>query len=185
MSATAQELEFRYEIDDADRMIAVSSAWLEFAQENGAPQLHEAAVLNRSLWDHIADEQTRRLYDDLFQAVRQRNLSLTLPFRCDSPHICRYMELHLDPAGNAGIALCGILLRREPGYGFSFHGNDRLRTEPPLKICSLCQRICLSPSDWVPTETAAVRLNLFDCPTVPRIDHTICRNCRRIADNVS
>ncbi|MGI9430074.1 MAG: hypothetical protein ACR2NM_15550, partial [Bythopirellula sp.] len=61
---------FQYRVDQNDNIVWVNSWWLAFARENDAIELVNPSLLGQSLWESIADEQTRALYRDIHQRVR-------------------------------------------------------------------------------------------------------------------
>lgn len=53
---------FCYRVDTGDDLVWVDAAWLAFARENGAADLTEISVKERSQWEFIADATTQCLY---------------------------------------------------------------------------------------------------------------------------
>ena len=48
-----------YRIDIDDRLAELNDGWLAFAQANGGDALHPSKILGRSLWEFIADAESR------------------------------------------------------------------------------------------------------------------------------
>lgn len=68
--ATSHGPEVLYTIDDADRIVYVNEGWNRFTDENEVSHLAPDQVLNRPLWNFIADAETRHLNQVLAARVR-------------------------------------------------------------------------------------------------------------------
>lgn len=103
-----------YIMDPADHIVSVDAAWIEFAEDNGAPALAER-VVGQPLWKFIANPAVRELYRTLLRRVRATDRGVDLPFRCDSPSVQRFMSLSVQPDGNGprGTLACRSSLLRE------------------------------------------------------------------------
>jgi hypothetical protein len=168
-----------YSLDAADRLVAVSEAWLEFARENGAPQLDPQAVMHRSIWAFVAGQETRHLYRVLFERVRKRGTSLSVPFRCDSPERIRFMELRMHPAAGEGIDCSGVLLHEHARPHLPLLDPILARADYSFPMCSLCKKIFVF-GDWMEVEDAVARLGMFDSARPPALDYGCCDACRRL-----
>lgn len=168
---------YRYVVDDHNRIVEVDEAWLRFARENDAPHLDREAVVGKSLWDFIADLETRIIYDAILDRVRHAPLCVRLPFRCDSPAVRRFMELEIIPLNPGHVAFNSRLLRREKRPPLHLLQPDRRRADRMLIMCGWCKKIELSAVEWVEAEEGVARLGLFDQPLLPRISHGICPSC--------
>lgn len=169
---------YRYAVDDANRIVEVDEAWLRFARQNDAPGLDRDAVLGASLWTFISDQEMCLLYEAILERVRRGQLRVTIPFRCDSPAVRRFMELEMVPAVEGVIHLNSRLLRREEREPVPLLDRDVARSDKMLYMCSWCKRIEFSELEWVEVEAAVARLDLFGERPVPRISHGICPSCR-------
>lgn len=171
------ERAFAYSIDARDTIVTLSDAWLEFARENRAPELTREEVIGKPLWDFVAGEETRRLYEDVFVRVRGRDETIELPFRCDSPDRFRFMRLLLRPWSGDGIECVGVLIREQQRPVFSILDRAFPRTSASLLMCSLCKRIYAFGSRWLELEDAIHELDLFGKSELPRIDYVVCEGC--------
>ncbi len=170
--------QYTYRLDAADRISYVSPEWLRFAIENEAPELDEAAVLGRELWDFVDGEATRRLYALLFADLRARRIERRIPFRCDSPTRIRQMSLTLRSLADGGIELEGRLLASEAREAEPLFARGARRAEGTLRICSVCRRLDAG-DDWVEVAEAIVRRRLFSSALPPRLGETVCPDCAR------
>lgn len=172
---------YAYTVDAQDRLIWVSPAWLAFARENGAAQLTEESTLGKSLWSFIADEATCQLYQALMARIRERKSRMTLPFRCDSPSLRRYMWLALVAEDDGHLRLEGTLVKTEPReYVGLFDAHSR-RNRQVLTMCSICQRVLIEPLGWIDIDDAVVQLNLLEGDPHPQLRYAICQACEEAA----
>ena len=172
----------RYQIDSGDRIRFVDSSWLDFARKNGAAELAEPLVLNRPLWQFIAGKETQHLYGLIFDAVRDKQKTATIPFRCDSPECRRYMELSIAPLPNDGLEIAASLIREEPRPYVRLLDPNIPRGGELVTICGWCKKVLVPDEDWVEVETAVRCLNLFSAEALPQITHGICGGCQSAVD---
>jgi len=169
---------FAYSIHPDDTIASVSDAWLEFADENRAPELTRDHVVGRSLWSFVAGSETRTLYEALFHRVRTRAESFDLPFRCDSPDRYRFMRLVLKPGPGGSVDCEGILVRDQARPFYSILDRAFPRSTARLPMCSLCKRLYALESQWLELEVAIERMDLFDTASLPELEYTVCDDCR-------
>ncbi len=168
---------FIWVIDDADKIVSVNDEWLAFAQENGAPQLTAAAVLNQSLWPFIQGMETAYLYKKIFDRVRTGVSPVGFPFRCDSPDCRRFMKMTLSLLGGQAIQFKSQIVREEWRTPVDLLDQSRERSGELLRICSWCKLVYIPGQGWGEIEEAVRALDLFGKPSVPETTHTICPNC--------
>lgn len=77
-----------YSVDLEGRITFMNRSWMRFAQANGAPQLcDEGVVLGASIWDAIADGETRTQIEQAMATLGEgRATSLSWEFPCSSPN---------------------------------------------------------------------------------------------------
>ncbi len=154
--------------------------WLDFGAENDHARPAEA-FLKRIFRDFIHDAETRYFYQILVQKERGGAAPITLPFRCDSPNLRRFMALRIGLLPDAG--------RRQgqfqgPGAASgalraaAFVGCGDTATDDLIKVCGWCKQVaCERGRTWLEPEEAVVRLGLFEAPAAPTITHGICPAC--------
>lgn len=176
-----------YQLDSADRIVAVDAAWIAFAEANDAPTL-PGRVLGHEVWRFISNPTVRELYRSLFHRIRATHTPVTLPFRCDSPTVRRFMMLVIGPGeGPAGSLSCrSTLIREEPqppsvqalpeSAWISAEADwTTVTRDALLTVCSWCKR--LDVDGWREIDDAiAVRPLLFTEP-VRRLTHGLCPTC--------
>jgi hypothetical protein len=170
---------FIWTIDGADKLIHVNDAWLAFAAENTAPQLTAALILNQPIWRFIQGQETKYLYQQIFQRVRAGQSPVTFPFRCDSPDCRRFMEMRLSLLPDAAIQFTGHILREEWRDPVDLLDASRNRSGELVTVCSWCKKIHITGMGWEEVEVAIRALDLFGQLSMPRMTHTICDSCRR------
>ncbi len=165
-----------YEVDDDLKIVAVDEAWSEFARANDGMDLLPPRPLGRSLLSYIPDLPTAHVYGRLFDRIRQTGQPLSVPFRCDSPRLRRFLELRLEPRDEGGFRLSSVLLRAEPRPPVSLLERSRPRGTDMLLMCGWCKRVAIAEA-WVEVEDAVSELKLFERKVLPDISHGICPGC--------
>jgi hypothetical protein len=84
-----------YRIDSNDTLVHVDGAFRRFAQAVGVPDLPNA-VLGRSLWSCIADDELRAVYTALVARARAGHV-VRVKTRCDSPSLMRQVDMDISP----------------------------------------------------------------------------------------
>lgn len=167
----------RYSIDPDDRIGTVDRNWRRFAVANGAPQLTSALVLGTPVWDFIADDETARLWRLILSRVRLRQVTLAMPFRCDSPDTRRFMSMSVKPAPGNAVEIETKLVRTVQRAMCPPLNSGAARDGAVIKVCSWCNRVEL-PDAWVEVEDAVGRLALFERTRAPAVSHGVCPTCQ-------
>lgn len=166
-----------YTIDHADRLVYLNESWDRFAGENESGHLIGERVRNQSLWDFISDLETRHLHQVLVERVRTRQISLALPFRCDSPSARRYMMMEIAPAPEAAVEYRCSVTRIEQRAPVLLLEQKGWRSDTLIRMCSWCKKIHTGNDVWMEVEAAITKLQLFERKRLPEISHTICDEC--------
>ncbi len=176
MVAQAQPT-YRYCLDEADTIVSVDHWWLAFAQENNAAGLSETSVVGQVLWEFISDEPTRALYKEINDHVRSSGNPVTVPFRCDSPTLQRYMQLTISDQGDGRLLYESVLLRALPQRRLALLDPKQKRSNDFLTMCSFCKRSLIEPSGWLDMENIALKLRMYEAQAVPELRYTVCPEC--------
>lgn len=135
-----------YYINKEDIVAYVNEEWNTFALENeGAHLINQ--TLGKPIWNFISDGLVKRLYQELFKAVRNAQRSVNVSFRCDSPEKMRFMQMELHPLENNGLAIHNKLLKektKKEGYSPEIIS---LIAQKGFPMCSRCNRI-LVEGNW-------------------------------------
>lgn len=170
-----EETPICYRVNERDELIFVNDAWETFALANEGTGLASADVLQRPLFDFIADETTRLLYRDILRRVRA-GYPVQFPFRCDAPAQRRWHEMTIILTEPGIVEFTTCLLRSEDRAIPSLF----LTSSTPsamLRMCSWCKRVEMGNQQWVELEEAVRRLNLFEQMQLPQVTHGICNRC--------
>ena len=170
---------FTYLIDSQDRFVEVDENWLRFAQENGARHLaRREAVLGRPLWDFIVGQETRHIYELMLAKVRMLQVTLQVPFRCDSPGCRRFMEMQISPEAQGGVRFTTWIVRLEHRAPVGLLEASEDRSSEFITICSWCKKVQIAPGTWAEVEEAVRALDLFASPRLPQLTHGMCPSCK-------
>ncbi|MCF6148752.1 MAG: hypothetical protein E3K37_08845 [Candidatus Kuenenia sp.] len=167
----------KYTIGYDDRFVYVSPSWSVFAKENGAPQLADNAVIGRLIFDFLTGIDCKELYRMIFKHCRESNRKLIFPFRCDSPNIKRFMELHIISDSQGKLHFEAQLLKVTPRKYNVLLAKCTHRSDRMIKICSWCKLVEISKDHWVDIDTALEQHGLFNESDIPKLTHGICPNC--------
>lgn len=170
---------FIHTVDAAGNIVAVNGEWVEFARENGAPELVRESVVGRAIWEFMEGRETRHISRLLLDKVRSTGKSLSLPYRCDSPALRRFMEMEIVPVGGGAVEFRSRLLDVEPRDPVLLLDPHAGRGEEFLTVCSWCRRARVS-SVWVELDEAVKMLDLFSSAALPQLTHGICQDCSRL-----
>lgn len=165
-----------YHLDRDDRIVHVSAGFAAFATENGGGQMLND-IVGRSIWPYVSGVHTRSLYADMFEQVRAQGREVSLPFRCDSPAVRRFMTLVISPLDHGGLRLMARLDRAEEREPVRLLDPRVPRSGPAIEGCSLCRRMAVPDAGWVSVEQAVTHLRLFDETQMPPITHGVCPAC--------
>lgn len=167
-----------YRVDREGRIGFVNDDWLAFAAENGW-RISARQVLGSQLMGYIEDPQTRHIYNQLIDRVREEGCEARFNYRCDSPDCRRFMEMrinHIPELDQVEFRSRVLRLERREPVNLIDMSLDR-RSGEFLTMCSWCKAVLVDQT-WVEVELAVQRLGILSDPVLPRISHGICPGCR-------
>jgi hypothetical protein len=170
---------FIHTVDADGSIAAVNDEWVEFARENGAPELGREAVLGRAIWGFMEGMETRHISRLLLDNANRSGKSMTIPFRCDSTDLRRFMEMEIAPAGNGIVEFRSRVLKIEKREPVLLLDPDAGRGDEFLTICSWCRRARID-SAWVELDEAVKKLDLFSSASLPQLTHGMCQDCHKL-----
>jgi len=178
MSTVDSSSTYTYSVDKNDLLMSVSGNWQSFADQNaGGAGCLPLNIIGSSLWSHIAEWETKHLYEMIFERVRKCQRRATFSFRCDAPELRRFLMLSIisiaGPVDSFESQIMGTELRRP----VELLRADIERSNEFLRICSMCKRIAIGDEEWVEVELAVQRLELFQKKVMPKFTHGICQDC--------
>ncbi|MFD2180735.1 hypothetical protein [Rhodoplanes azumiensis] len=170
-------------VDHTNRIVAVGGPWDEVALANGGgATVVVARVLGTGLIDHVHGDPTRMLVLTVLDRVRRGGTPCRMPYRCDTPHLKRWMEMTLTPVPDGTVTFEHRFLRSEPmqrplRFALARPGAAR---GPAIIRCSSCNRV-RDASGW--HEPDAVRFSATagappdpDAPIL--VGYGVCEACR-------
>jgi hypothetical protein len=174
----SSELSVRYVIDADDKISFVDAGWCRFAEANDGAELTPSVILGQSLWDHITDLTTSKLYQQIVARVRQGKSSRFV-LRCDGPECRRLLEMTIISGPNGSVEFETRLLSLETREPVALLSREMPRSTDMLRSCAWCNRIDAGSgsNDWVEVEEATNRLRLFEREVMPQLTHGICESC--------
>jgi hypothetical protein len=167
-----------YRLDSEDRITYVNEEWGRFAAENGAPELEASNVIGRSIWAFVTGKETQQLYRVAFGRVRSHRRVVSIPFRCDSPGMRRYMSLQAVPLDDWAVEVVSRIERVVKRDSMSLLELPTRTTERRLQICSFCKRVHLGHKKWAEVEGAVAELDLVGSKSQLNLNHVVCEQCR-------
>lgn len=169
---------FEYTINRDDVITEVNDVWKRFADENAGEGLGDR-VLGTWLWQHLAGVEVKHLFKALVERVREGGGPVRVPFRCDAPELRRFMVLELTSLPDEAIRFSSWIEAEEAREPVALLEAHR-ESDPELmvKMCAWCKRIHAGPDRWRELEDAMAELGLFHLERLPRITHSVCRDCQ-------
>ncbi len=169
---------YAYEVDERDVIVRVSDNWQAFVDANGGgTSTAAAAVIGTPIWNYISGMEVRHLYQAVLKAVRERQKTVRLQFRCDAPDLRRYLVLTLTPLAARQIEIESRILRTERRASIDLLRHDVPRADTFITMCSMCKKVKVAPDEWIEVEQAINRLRLFEQAVPPKITHGFCPAC--------
>ena len=167
---------FSYTLDAHDRIVAVNAEWEAFARENGAPTLPER-VIGTTLWQYLADVDTRYHYAQLFWHARAYGETIRLPYRCDAPGLVREMEMEIIPYADGRLELRTSMRRQRARAPAPLLDADVLRSEELIIMCGWCKRVELGGA-WYDIDELRAQDPRFETELLPSVSHGMCDDCQ-------
>lgn len=177
-SSMHAESTYTYTIDHDDRLISVSDGWNSFADNNGGAQkIIQPGILNKKIWDFIADDGTEYLYKELIYRVRDHDVRANVKIRCDSPAERRFLNIEMSNVYDGFIQFVSRIEKTEKRERIDLFDSDREFSDEMLRVCSYCKKIDIGNEEWEEVEVAINRLGLFNSTPMPAITHGVCPVC--------
>ncbi|CAG1066523.1 hypothetical protein BAC1_02141 [uncultured bacterium] len=179
MTAPLDGRVFIHTVDADENIVNVNGEWVEFARENGAPELASELVVGRAIWEFITGRETRHISRLLLEKARRGGRSISIRYRCDSPELKRFMEMEIVPIESGSVDFRSRILRLEHREPVLLLDPGTPRADEFLTICSWCRRARVA-SVWVELDEAVKTLDLFSSVSMPQLTHGICQDCARL-----
>lgn len=166
-----------YKIDSNDTLADLNELWDQFATENDAADFLSQNIQGRSLWDYIYDLDTRHLYEAILKHVRQHDIMLQFPYRCDSPAFKRFMHMEIYPDQNGKIIFQNEITRIEPRNQKVYYHFVSMGRRMFLRLCSVCLRV-KHDNVWHEIEDA-LNMGILDNDRQIQVACCVCDECKQ------
>ena len=170
------KLSASYCIDQNDNLCNFGESWDAFAFANASHDMTGGLLEGRSLWDFIANRETRKIYQTLYTRVRDTGAPSEINFRCDSPVLKRNMELVIEPWGDYLLHTSRLVSETPRPLNHLF--TQAITQDPHdayLIMCSWCKRVKLDEA-WFDSDIAMKQLEAARM-AIPDISHGMCEDC--------
>lgn len=179
MNEPTDERVFIHTVDASGNISGVNDEWVDFAAENGAPELTREGVAGRAVWEFMEGKETRHISRLILEKVIKTGRTITLPYRCDSPDLRRFLEMEISKGEGGLVVFKSRILKIEKREHAGLLDTGAPRSEEMLTICSWCRRV-RCPDGWAEVDDAVRTLGLFTMDTLPQITHGMCEDCSNL-----
>ena len=93
-------MNIEYHIDNNDIITHINADFIQFGRENSQDKFVPETWLGVDLFKSISDNDTHIFHRLLLQKVRIQQKSITYRYRCDAPHLARFMIMNIVPERN-------------------------------------------------------------------------------------
>ena len=169
--------EISYGIDSQNSVYYTSSSWDQSAIDGKTPQVIEEKILGEPLFNYISDLSTRHIYQLLVDKVRKSSQPISFPFRCDTLHKIRHMNMIIEPEKDGKVIFRSQVIRSENIDYQPLLDPDQKRGQEFITMCSWCKKIEVESGKWLELEEALDVLKLGEYEKLPKITHGICQPC--------
>ncbi len=172
-----------YAVDRAGSIVYVNGAWDRVASQAGGPL--SSTVLGGAWLDHVAGDELRAWYADLFGRVLARRAGERHVGDCNTPDRCRLFSNRYDPLAHRGEEPAGMLvvtaLLEDVPVGERYlvaPPDDGAYRQPTGLIlqCSGCRRVHVAGTS--PRVFRFVPEYVADPPA--EVTHGLCDLCREV-----
>jgi len=133
-------LSIQYNIDIADRIRFINEEGLPFAGQDAGARPNRASVAGKTLWECIEGEDIRQTYGMIFKAVRTKQQTAVLRFRCAGSACRRYFQLMVSSLPEEELRLSTHPICEVSRHPVSLVDSDARPGEPFLTIRSWCMK---------------------------------------------
>ena len=169
---------FAYRIDESDCIAYVNKSWETFAENNnGLPSCGFESLQGQSVWNQFADDESRMIYQRIFEKARSSKHIIQFQIHCDSLEYIRILKTSVIPLPQNWLEL-----------RFEMVSETQRNTEAIMAIspdsrgiitmCSYCGKLKNAQNQWDVIEEAITDQDLFKHSILPQISHGICPVCK-------
>jgi hypothetical protein len=164
-----------YTIDAHDRLVEVNPPFVASLPYSGGAN----TLIGRPIWDFVAGELTRRLWEVLYERVRVAGAPLFVPLRADTANERRVIDVELHPAPDRSVRHVRECLWTEARPAVALLDSNYPRDSRALLRCAWCARVQVRLGTWQEIEDAQFALGIVAAETLPTIQDTACASCKQ------
>lgn len=170
-----------YWIDEGDIIRQVDDFWDQSLEDPTAARVKSSEIIGKSLFNFICDDITRMFIRTLLQSARLMMKPLSRPYRCDSPHEKRYMQMTITPEQEGLVSVTHEIIKTEPLVKpalFKTLPSSFSTFQSAVHIrCSICNRVRLMGTEnW--HEINALPESITSTTEQPmQVIYGVCRDC--------
>lgn len=172
-----------YRIDAADIIRYVNSAWKQFARDNDANDDLTNHAVGRSLWTFIYGQATSELYRVILRHVRQNRKPVRFPYRCDSPDVCRKLEMEVIPLDNDAVEFRNTLVETTTRPTSVQLRCPSFAGDPLLARCSMCNKVKCA-DEWIEVDKAVSQRHILLGEEPTLVIYGVCEDCSQRVSNM-
>ncbi len=167
-----------YQIDSDDRFQYINDSFIDFAADNGRPELNSGTLYGKQIWDYVTGKDVLFLQKLIVNRVRQSGEEYSYNFRCDSPAMKRDMRMRISASESGGICFTSELLDVKPYHEHYLYAPKKIDRKNTIHMCSYCKGVKNMSGKWLEIELALEQVDDFSGLNDPYISHGICDTCK-------
>lgn len=169
-------------LDAQNRILRVNHDYDRFAEENDGEVIRSDAVLGQPLWQFVTGSTTRMWLESILMLARVREGSLERPYRCDSPHLRRFMRMRVTKEDGELLKIEHETLYTEPREKPVYFQPELVLKPKILRRCSICGRVQVQ-GVWQEAEQVEGSLTYPEHVKLP-VFYTVCQSCALLMPNL-
>lgn len=177
MTLASEKTQISYSIDKNNIIRSIDTHFIAFANANGWDSA-ESDVIDRHLGEFISGNEIKLLTEKLIEKVRITKRPISIPYRCDSPDVRRYLEMRLQLYPDNQILFANRILRVIPQDLPSYSFSRSTDCKDSISVCSWCNQAKLKENQWVDIDVAIKTLDLMAGDPKLKITHGLCNSCQ-------
>lgn len=163
-------MNIEYHINNNNIIIHINTDFIQFGRENSQDRFVPETWLGVDIFRSIDGDDTRMFHALLLQKARIQQKNITYRYRCDAPHLARFMIMNIIPEKNT-VRYQNIIEDEVPIPNKIFFKNHK---DSNVKRCSLCNRYSLGNIWRDPAMEPKAKSRL----TSWHVRYCVCMECR-------
>lgn len=127
-------MNIEYHINNNNIITHINTDFIQFGRENSQDKFVPETWLGVDIFKSIDGDDTRMFHALLLQKARIQQKNITYRYRCDAPHLARFMIMNIIPKKDK-VIYENIIEDEVPIPNERFFANNKYSS---FKRCSLC-----------------------------------------------